>query len=263
MWEIGFGSGSNVGCYPDEVESVTAIEPSDTAWAMAADAVAASAVPITRGGLDGQRLPFDDDTFDAALSTYDVHHSRPPAALAELRRVEPGGQLRFLEHGRAPDGSVRRWQRRLEPVQIRLGGGCHLTRDIPALLAAAGWGVGRPRPALCGEDAQVFGALSIGTVRALDWSAVLRRVWAGCMSREFDIVVFGATGFVGELTARYLAQSAPDGTRIALAGRSEAKLSAVRDRLGERAAQWPLIVADSDKPSTLDGWSRTQVVLRP
>ena len=81
------------------------------------------------------------------------------------------------------------------------------------------------------------------------------------MSREFDIVVFGATGFVGELTARYLEQSAPDGTRIALAGRSEAKLSAVRDRLGERAAQWPLIVADSDKPSTLDEMvARTQVV---
>ena len=81
------------------------------------------------------------------------------------------------------------------------------------------------------------------------------------MSREFDIVVFGATGFVGELTARYLAQSAPEGTRIALAGRSEAKLSAVRDRLGERAAQWPLIVADSDKPSTLDAMvARTQVV---
>lgn len=168
--EIGFGSGSNVGCYPDEVESVTAIEPSDTAWAMAADAVAASTVPIKRGGLDGQRLPFDDDTFDAALSTYTMCTIPDlPAALAELRRVvKPGGQLHFLEHGRAPDESVRRWQRRLEPVQIRLGGGCHLTRDIPALLAASGWESVDLDQHYAAKTPKVFGALSIGTVRALD-----------------------------------------------------------------------------------------------
>ncbi|WP_341268470.1 saccharopine dehydrogenase family protein [Gordonia malaquae] len=81
------------------------------------------------------------------------------------------------------------------------------------------------------------------------------------MSREFDVVVFGATGFVGELTARYLAQHAPAGTRVALAGRSETKLAAVRRRLGENAAGWPLIVADSQSPSSLDTMcARTQVV---
>ncbi|WP_026917374.1 saccharopine dehydrogenase family protein [Gordonia shandongensis] len=81
------------------------------------------------------------------------------------------------------------------------------------------------------------------------------------MSREFDIVVFGATGFVGELTAAHLADRAPAGTRIALAGRSETKLAAVRRRLGDVAAQWPLIVADASTPSTLDALcERTQVV---
>ncbi|MDQ3571345.1 MAG: saccharopine dehydrogenase NADP-binding domain-containing protein [Actinomycetota bacterium] len=60
--------------------------------------------------------------------------------------------------------------------------------------------------------------------------------------REFDIVLFGATGFVGELTAGYLRGAAPEGTRIALGGRSEAKLQAVREELG---VDWPLIVADS------------------
>lgn len=166
--EIGFGSGSNVGCYPDEVVSVTAIEPSDTAWAMAADVVAASAVPIRRGGLDGQRLPFDDNTFDAALSTYTMCTIPDlPTALAELRRVvKPGGQLHFLEHGRAPDENVRRWQRRFEPVQIRLGGGCHLTRDIPALLAAAGWEPLDLDQHYAAKTPRVFGALSIGRVRA-------------------------------------------------------------------------------------------------
>ena len=55
-------------------------------------------------------------------------------------------------------------------------------------------------------------------------------------SREFDVIVFGATGFVGELTARHLAEHAPDGARIAIAGRSATKLARVRSRLGDRAA---------------------------
>jgi short subunit dehydrogenase-like uncharacterized protein len=68
--------------------------------------------------------------------------------------------------------------------------------------------------------------------------------------RDVDIAVYGATGFVGGLVAHHLARSAPDGTRIALAGRSEAKLQAVRESLGERARDWPLFVADAmDRPA--------------
>src|SRR5215216_623459 len=63
--------------------------------------------------------------------------------------------------------------------------------------------------------------------------------------RELDVVLFGATGFVGKLTAEYLARAAPDGVRIGLAGRSREKLERVRRELGARAADWPLIVADS------------------
>jgi short subunit dehydrogenase-like uncharacterized protein len=80
-------------------------------------------------------------------------------------------------------------------------------------------------------------------------------------SREFDVVIFGATGFAGELTARYLAEHAPAGTRIALAGRSEAKLEKVRSGLPAAAHDWPLIVADSDSPASLDAMAaRTRVV---
>src|SRR5262245_62175225 len=80
-------------------------------------------------------------------------------------------------------------------------------------------------------------------------------------SREFDVVIFGATGFVGALTAEYLAAHAPAGTRIALAGRSEAKLEAARAALPDSAAAWPLIVADSDSPASLDAMAaRTRVV---
>lgn len=80
-------------------------------------------------------------------------------------------------------------------------------------------------------------------------------------AREFDVVVFGATGFVGELTARYLADHAPAGTRIALAGRTESKLAAVRSRLPAVASGWPLILADSSSPSSLDAMvARTRVI---
>ena len=79
--------------------------------------------------------------------------------------------------------------------------------------------------------------------------------------REFDIVVYGATGFVGKLTAAYLAKAG--GTaKIALAGRSPAKLEAVRATLAPAAQDWPILTVDADKPSTLDDMAaRTRVVV--
>ncbi|AVM01675.1 SAM-dependent methyltransferase [Gordonia iterans] len=141
--EIGFGSGLNVACYGDRVTSVTAVEPADLAWARAQERVASSPIPISRGGLDGQSLPFDDDVFDGALSTFTLCTvPELPPVLAELARVvRPGGRLAFLEHGLAPGASVRRIQRLIDPVERLAAGGCELTRDVPAALAAAGWEV--------------------------------------------------------------------------------------------------------------------------
>ena len=69
--------------------------------------------------------------------------------------------------------------------------------------------------------------------------------------RDLDVALYGATGFVGRLTARYLAEHAPEGARIGLGGRSEPKLAQLRSELGARAADWPLLVADSADPAAL------------
>ena len=80
-------------------------------------------------------------------------------------------------------------------------------------------------------------------------------------ARDVDIAVFGATGFVGKLLAEYLAEHAPKDVRIALAGRSEQRLSDVRRGLGPRAAHWPLLTADSAKPDSLRALARAARVV--
>lgn len=141
--EIGFGSGSNIGLYPEEVTEVLAVEPSLQARKAASQKAASSAVPVRWIGLDGQAIDLEDESCDAALSTFTLCTvPDPERALAGLYRiVRPGGSLHFLEHGRAPDSGVVRWQERIEPWQKRVAGGCHLTRDAPALISAAGFEV--------------------------------------------------------------------------------------------------------------------------
>ncbi|MEB3034881.1 saccharopine dehydrogenase family protein [[Mycobacterium] nativiensis] len=79
--------------------------------------------------------------------------------------------------------------------------------------------------------------------------------------RELDVIVYGATGFAGQLTAEYLSR-AGGSARIALAGRSADRVRAVRDALGPVAQDWPIVVADADKPETLHAMAaRTRVVI--
>jgi ubiquinone/menaquinone biosynthesis C-methylase UbiE len=139
--EIGFGSGLNVPFYPATVTRVAAVEPSDLAWKLADKRLRAASVPIERSGSDGRSLPFADDSVDAVVSCWTLCTiPEVAAALQEVRRVlKPGGTLHFVEHGLAPDERVRRWQRRLDPLEKRLAGGCTFTRPVVDLLTTGGF----------------------------------------------------------------------------------------------------------------------------
>ncbi|AOW93835.1 methyltransferase type 11 [Rhodococcus sp. WMMA185] len=162
--EIGFGSGLNVPYYPSAVESVSAVEPADLGWKLAGKRLAESAVPVERSGLDGESLPFPDNSFDTALSTWTMCTIPDvDAALHEVRRVlKPGGTLHFVEHGLAPDTKVQRWQHRLEPIQKTVAGGCHLTRRIPELLTQAGFEIRELDRFYEHSTPKFIGALSLG-----------------------------------------------------------------------------------------------------
>ncbi|MCW2983681.1 MAG: hypothetical protein JWR63_1251 [Conexibacter sp.] len=163
--ELGFGSGLNVPFYPEAVTRVAAVEPADVGWKLAKARVAASRAEIRRSGLDGQALPFPDHHFDAALSTWTLCTIPDVAtALGEVRRVlKPGASLHFVEHGLAPDERVQRWQHRLEPLQKRLVGGCHLTRPIADLLRTAGFTITALDVFYEDGAPKVVGADSLGT----------------------------------------------------------------------------------------------------
>lgn len=139
--EIGIGTGLNLPHYDKaRVESLTGVDPALSMQKLARRRSERAGLAVELVGLPAERIPFADDSFDTVVVTYSLCTIPDPvAALREMRRVlKPDGQLLYCEHGRAPDESVRRWQDRLTPVWKKLAGGCHLNRDIPALLAQAG-----------------------------------------------------------------------------------------------------------------------------
>ena len=138
--EIGFGSGLNLPFYPAQVRQIAAVEPADVSWNMAAGRVAQTSITVQRSGRDAQSLPYPDNGFDAALSTWTLCTiPDATAALREVHRVlRSGAPIHFVEHGLAEDERVRRLQQRIDRVHVRVAG-CHVSRPIVELLTNAGF----------------------------------------------------------------------------------------------------------------------------
>ena len=138
--EIGFGTGLNLRHYPAEVTEILVVEPSASAMRLAEPRVSNVSTSVKHVGIDGARLDLPDRSVDCVLSSYTLCTIPDvDVALLEIHRVlKPDGALHFLEHGRAPTESVRRWQHRLHPVHSRVAGGCHLDRPIDEMITRAG-----------------------------------------------------------------------------------------------------------------------------
>jgi len=140
--EIGSGTGVNLPHYGDGVRRLVLCEPEPNMRRQLrakVDAHRISAEVIANGA---DALPFDDESFDAVVCTLVLCSvERPEAALAEAHRVlRPAGRFVFIEHVAADDRPDRlRWQRRIEPVWVRVADGCHLTRRTDRLIEQAGF----------------------------------------------------------------------------------------------------------------------------
>lgn len=139
--EIGFGTGLNLSHYPATVTELTTVDVNPGVHRLAEKRLQASGLNVQHMVLNGERLPMADYSFDAVVSTWTLCSIGNVAqALQEVRRVlKPGGHFYFVEHGLSPDPKTARWQHRLTPVQKCIADGCHLNRDILALVKNAGF----------------------------------------------------------------------------------------------------------------------------
>lgn len=144
--EIGFGTGLNLPHYPDRVHRLTAVDPNPGMHRLAQKRIKQTGIEVDPHVISGERLPFEDSRFDCAVSTFTLCSIEDVAqALSEVYRVlKSGGTFLFLEHGLSSEPRVQKWQRRLNWLQVRLANGCHLDRNMKALV-----------------DAQPFAAVSV------------------------------------------------------------------------------------------------------
>ena len=132
--EIGFGTGLNLGHYPEQVRSLAAVDPGAAMTRIARARIEKSLIDVDLQSQSAESLPFDTARFDCVVCTWTLC-SIPDAqaAVREVRRVlKPGGRFVFIEHGLSDEPSVQRWQRRLNPIQRRIGAGCRLDLDVEA-----------------------------------------------------------------------------------------------------------------------------------
>ena len=139
--EVGGGTGANLPFYGPSVGSLTITEPERPMARRLEKRIAEEHPSATLLRAPAEDLPFDDESFDVAVSTLVLCTvDDQPRALRELRRVlRPGGRLLFIEHVRSDDERLARWQDRMLPINVRIAHGCHCNRPTVAGLGAAGF----------------------------------------------------------------------------------------------------------------------------
>ncbi|RGP54743.1 class I SAM-dependent methyltransferase [Pseudomonas abyssi] len=144
--EIGIGTGLNLAYYDKAcVTRITGVDPAAQMQALARQRSLDIGIPVDMVAVDVRGIHADAGRFDTIVMTFTLCSIEDPIpALREMKRVlGDGGRLLFCEHGLAPEQGVKAWQHRLTPWWKPLAGGCHLNRDIPALIQEAGFVIER------------------------------------------------------------------------------------------------------------------------
>jgi SAM-dependent methyltransferase len=136
--EIGFGTGLNLPYYTAGVHTLTAVDPNPGMHRLAQTRIKQTKIEVDQRVVSGEQLPFEDNRFDCAVSTFTLCSiENVDQALSEAYRVvKQGGKFLFFEHGLSPEPTIQKWQRRLDWLNVRLANGCHLDRNVKALIAS-------------------------------------------------------------------------------------------------------------------------------
>ena len=166
--EVGFGTGLNLAHYPSAVDRLTVIDPNPMLADRVARRISEARMPVERFQLDASgRLPFEDASFDAIVTTFtlcSIGGIEP--ALREMRRVlRPEGQYLFLEHGRSADPRVAKRQDFINPIQKVFAAGCNLNRPIDRLIREGGFHIVELDRYLMPDTPRITGEMFRGIAR--------------------------------------------------------------------------------------------------
>lgn len=166
--EIGFGAGANLPFYPKNIEKLYAVDNHPDILKRAKKKILAAPFLVETVLASISHVPLEKQSVDFVVSTFTLCSVQNSIdVLREVKRIlKPRGEFLFLEHGLAPDKKIQLWQNRLTPIQKKIGGGCHLNRNILGLLADGCWDVTQQKRFYVEGIPKIFGFVSMGNAES-------------------------------------------------------------------------------------------------